>query len=108
MEKIKSHRSVARTVLSLPFFCIGAWLGVGTAQHLWVLYCEPSASFGLVFNFGLFEVNEPWSSCFALVCATSFLWAGCSLLRKRGGIRLGAIVGTVCFVLFAVGFFGAW
>jgi hypothetical protein len=108
MEKTESHTSVVRIIASLLFFCIGAWLGIGTTTHLWVLYHDPGNPFGLGFNFGFFEIYEPWSSYFALACAASFLWAGYSLLRKRGGIRLGAIVGTVCFVLFVVGFFGAW
>jgi hypothetical protein len=112
MDNTKPQRSVARIAASLPLFCFGALLGVSTTWHLWMLYSPfyhgMRGSFGFVFNFGFFRLYEPWSSCFVLVCAASFIWAGCSLLREPGSLRLGAIVGTVCFVIFAIVFIGAW
>src|SRR5882672_4617891 len=100
MDNTKPQIAVVRIISSAPFFCLGVWLGMGTCQHLWRLYSpfyyEARGSFGLILNFGVFEFGEPWSSYFALICATSFFWAGGSLLRKPGRFRLGAIVGTVC------------
>jgi hypothetical protein len=107
MKKSSPQRSVGRIVTSLPFFCIGGWLGVFTPQHIWELHQPFHGSFGFIFNFGLFRIQEPWSSYFVLACATSFIWAGCSLIRKPGGVRLGAIVGTISFVIFAIGLFCA-
>jgi hypothetical protein len=102
---------VVRAISSLLFFVLGAWLGYGAAQQLWRLspFCrERGFSFGLVLNFGAFEIREPWSSLFALACAASFFWAGCSLLRRPGGVRIGAIVGSICVLTFAIGFIRAF
>jgi hypothetical protein len=111
MDNTKPQIAVVRIMASVPFFCLGVWLGMGTFQQLWRLYSpfyhEARGSFGLILNFGVFEFGEPWSSCFALICATSFFWAGGSLLRKPGRFRLGAIVGTVCLLLFVIGFIAA-
>jgi len=107
MNNTKPLIAVVRVVASILFFCIGVWLGVSTAEHLWRLYSPASGSFGLIFNLGIFQLREPWSSYFALICAASFFWAGVSLLRKPDRFRLGAIVGTVCFLLFIIGFIAA-
>jgi hypothetical protein len=72
------------------------------------LWAAGPYSFGFNFDFGFLEIGEPWSSVFALACAASFIWAGCSLLRKRSGVRPGAITGMICFLIFAIGAIRAW
>jgi hypothetical protein len=111
MEQVASQNSVGRIFAAVLFFFAGTWLTYFTTDHLWVLYSPfyhgLRGSFGFIFNFGLFRLSEPWSSCFVLCCAASFFWAGCSLLRRPGGLRLGAMVGAVCFVVFLIGFVAA-
>jgi hypothetical protein len=97
-----------RIVLSLPFFALAWWLGCLAAKILRQRYGGPFyTSFGFNFNFGLFRVYEPSSSWFVLICSMLFIWAGCSAARKGVGLRAGAIVGVICFVVIVLGLLAA-
>jgi hypothetical protein len=111
MERPGTPKVTARALASLSYLCVGAWLGVFTSHHLWKLYSPyydgPLGSFGIILEFGALRLGEPRSSLFVLVSAASFIWAGFSLWRKPGGLRLGALVGTVCLLFLVAGVVGA-
>src|SRR5436190_1128564 len=95
----------SRIVVSILFFALSAWLGAVASQVLWQRYGGTSLhSFGFVLNVGIFRLHEPASSWFVLVCCACLLWGGCSVLRLRRGLRLGAIVAAICFSVLVVSF----
>jgi hypothetical protein len=104
MEKSVSLGSVARLLLSVFFFCYGAFIGSIAVFRLWELYArhQPQGAHDWVFHFPLFRLYEPWSCGFALACSFSFVWAGCSLLGKRDPFRVGAVVGTICLIVLSL------
>ena len=98
----------ARILACLPFFALVLWLGGVASRILWQRYGGPFfGSFGFVLNFGLFRLYEPWSSWFVLICCASLVWGGCSVLRKRRGLRVGAVVGAIWFFVFILSFLAA-
>jgi hypothetical protein len=89
-----------RVLASLPFFGVGLLVGSLAARTLWERYVGPMfSSFGFRLNFGILKLSEPWASWFVLICSALFIWAGCSLVRRGGGFRVGAVVGVICFIV---------
>lgn len=97
----KGLSTVERIGASLPFFAAAWLIGQVALRVLLQTYGGPLfGSFGYVLNFGLFTVFEPWSSWFALVCSACLVWGGCSVVRRGGGQRWGAIVAAFLLILF--------
>ena len=96
----KERATGYRILAAVPFFGLALWLGGTAARVLWQRSGGPFfGSFGFNFNFGLLTFGEPWSSWFVLLCCATFVWAGCSLARKRGSFRLGALVGAIALLM---------
>src|SRR5437016_2985965 len=96
--------SAYRILGAVAFFLLALELGGTTARILWQRYGGPFfGSFGFNFNFGLFRFGEPWSSWSVLLCCALFSWAGCSLARRSGSLRVGAIVGATAFLVLLAG-----
>ena len=94
-----------RILGAAAFFGLAFWFGSIAARILRQHYGGPFfGSFGFNFNFGLLRFGEPWGSWFVLLCCASFLWAGCSLARRAGRLRIGAFVGAVVLLLLVAGF----
>src|SRR5437016_5913917 len=96
----KEETGWQRILGAVAFFGLALWLGGTAARVLWQRYGGPFfGSFGFHFNFGLLKFGEPWSSWFVLLCCPLFVWAGCSLSRRSGSLRVGAIVGAIAFLV---------
>ena len=92
-----------RIVTAAAFFGLALWLGSIASQILLQRYTSYTfGSFGFNFKLGLFTIGEPGSSWFVLLSCGMFVWAGCSLVRRGGGFRIGAIVGAIAFSLLAM------
>jgi hypothetical protein len=99
---------VGRIVASIPFFALAALLGNIAFRILWQRYGGPFfGSFGFVLNFGFFRLREPASSWFVLICCACLIWGGCSVLRRRRGLPLGAVTAGIYFVTLIVSFLAA-
>src|SRR5579859_3794703 len=104
-SQLPAASKAGRIVASISFFALAALLGNVASGVLWQRFVGPMVgSFGFVLNFGFFRLHEPASSWFVLICCACLVWGGCSVLRKRRGLRLGAILGAVCFVIFVASF----
>jgi hypothetical protein len=84
--QIKRCAEVLRIIASLVLLLVGCWSGYFTGQHIWrcnLPFYNQGYSFGLIFDFQIIHLYEPWSSCFAVLCAGCFIVAGYSLIVLR-------------------------